>query len=71
LELAGELRDKPGVQQAVAFGTSLHVSSDDDAALERAIAPFRKPDYQWRRIDPGLEDVFIHLMEHAGRGAPS
>jgi ABC-2 type transport system ATP-binding protein len=58
------LRGKPGVQQAVAFGSMLHVSGDDDAALERAIAPFRA-DYEWTKIRAGLEDVFIHLMDRS------
>lgn len=63
LELAAKLRDRPGVQQAVAFGTSLHVSGDDAAALERAIAPFRQEPLEWTQIRSGLEDVFIHLMD--------
>jgi ABC-2 type transport system ATP-binding protein len=63
LKLATELRGKPGIQQAVAFGASLHVSSEDAAALEKAIQPFRKDGYEWRQIPAGLEDVFIHLME--------
>jgi ABC-2 type transport system ATP-binding protein len=63
LDLAGQLRDRPGVQQAVAFGNMLHVSSDDAAALEEAIAPFRKAPYEWQKIRSGLEDAFIHLME--------
>jgi ABC-2 type transport system ATP-binding protein len=65
LQLAAQLRGRPGVQQAVAFGEALHVSGDDAAALERAIAPFRGPEYQWRQISSGLEDVFIHLIDHA------
>jgi ABC-2 type transport system ATP-binding protein len=65
VELALRLRTAPGVQQAVAFGTMLHVSGDDAPALERAIAPFRTEPYEWRRIETGLEDVFIHLMESA------
>ena len=60
--LAEELRGHPGVRQAVAFGNRLHVSSDDAQALEAAIAPFRTAPYQWHRIDSGLEEVFIHLM---------
>jgi ABC-2 type transport system ATP-binding protein len=69
-DLAAKLRNLPAVRQAAAFGTSLHVSSDDATALERAIAPFRTAQYQWQRITPGLEDVFIHLMDQAGeRGA--
>jgi len=62
LKLAEELRAQPGVQQAVAFGNALHVSSDDAAALERAIAPFRRAPYEWQAMRSGLEDVFIHLM---------
>src|SRR5499433_1657704 len=49
LKLAERLRGRPGVQQAVAFGETLHVSGDDAAALERTIAPFRTPEYQWRQ----------------------
>src|SRR6187401_991944 len=38
-QLAEELRRHPSVRQAVAFGNRLHVSSDDAAALDTAIAP--------------------------------
>ncbi len=64
LKLATELRGKPGVHQAVAFGTMLHVSGGDAAALEQAIAPYRN-DHVWTLIHPGLEDVFIHLMDQS------
>lgn len=64
-ELASKLRGEPGVGQAVAFGNMLHVSGSDAAALERAISEFRAPGYEWTRIPPGLEDVFIQLMENA------
>ena len=60
--LAEELRAQAGVRQAVAFGNRLHVSSDDPQALEAALRPFRIPPYEWRRLDSGLEEVFIHLM---------
>ncbi len=63
--LAEQLRGRPGVKQAVAFGSMLHVSGDDAAALERAIAPFRTGAYAWTRIGSSLEDVFIHLMERS------
>jgi ABC-2 type transport system ATP-binding protein len=63
LKLASQLRGQPGVQQAVAFGSALHVSGHDAAALERAIAPFRVPPFEWTPVRSGLEDVFIHLME--------
>jgi ABC-2 type transport system ATP-binding protein len=62
LGLAEQLRGRPGVEQAVVLGNVLHVSGDDAVALELAIAPSRAEPYIWRRIDSGLEDVFIHLM---------
>jgi ABC-2 type transport system ATP-binding protein len=68
-KLAERIRSRPGVEQAVAFGNSLHVSGSDGAALEQAIAPFRAEPYRWRTVDSGLEDVFIHLMEGPLQGA--
>lgn len=62
IQLAEKLRKEPAVKQAVAFGTALHVSGDDAAALEQTIAPFRKDGYEWKLVRSGLEDVFIHLM---------
>ncbi len=64
-KLTEQLRHQPGVQQAVAFGNALHVSSDDAEKLERAIAQFRRPPYDWRQIPSGLEDAFISLMQES------
>jgi ABC-2 type transport system ATP-binding protein len=64
-KLAERLRSRPGIEQAVAFGNELHVSGSDEPALEAAIAPYRKEPYRWRRVEPGLEDVFIHLMNRS------
>ena len=69
--LAAQLRARPGVTQAVAFGNKLHVSGDDAALLERNLAPLRTPPYEWRRVEAGLEDVFIHLMERSQENVPS
>jgi ABC-2 type transport system ATP-binding protein len=42
------------------------VSGIDEAALERALAPYRaRPGITWRRSEPGLEDVFIRMMDDA------
>jgi ABC-2 type transport system ATP-binding protein len=61
--LAAELQNVPGIDQVSVFGVTLHVSGKDEAALERAIAPFRKrPGFTWEKASPSLEDVFIHLM---------
>jgi ABC-2 type transport system ATP-binding protein len=68
--LIEELRGQPGIQ-AVAFGNALHVSSADPAALERAIAPFRRPPYEWREIPTGLEEAFISLMEDSQEKVPA
>jgi ABC-2 type transport system ATP-binding protein len=62
-ELANQLRGRNGVEQAVPFGDTLHVSGSDPAALESAIAPFRSPPYDWHPAESGLEDIFIHLMD--------
>jgi ABC-2 type transport system ATP-binding protein len=71
LSLADEIRNRTGVEQAVAFGNVLHVSGDDSSALEKAIAPYREGQYEWRQIDAGLEDVFIHLMKQPKDGSSS
>ena len=60
--LAPELRGAPGVEMAAAFGAELHVSGRDRAALEAAIAPYRKAPLAWRETQPTLEDVFIQLI---------
>ncbi|MCS6625556.1 ABC transporter ATP-binding protein [Roseibacterium beibuensis] len=60
--LGRELRDRPGVEMAAAFGTVLHVSGRDRPALEAAIQPFRKPPLKWTETRPTLEDVFIQLI---------
>ncbi|WP_296816361.1 ABC transporter ATP-binding protein [Brevundimonas sp.] len=60
--LAPELRARAGVDMAAAFGTTLHVSGRDRAALEAAIAPYRKAPLTWREVPPTLEDVFIQLI---------
>ena len=64
--LAAKLKHVPEICHVTAFGNTLHVMGEEDAALERAIAPFRdEPGIDWRRADPTLEDVFLHLMQGA------
>jgi len=63
--LAAKLRGQPGVEQVVAFGTTLHVSGRDAEKLRASIGPFMTSDYRWQQIECGLEDVFIGLMEKA------
>lgn len=63
--LAVALRGRDGVEQVVAFGNTLHVSGRDAALMEATIASVRDPRHEWRRINSGLEDVFISLMDQA------
>ncbi|HTO48418.1 MAG TPA: ABC transporter ATP-binding protein [Burkholderiales bacterium] len=64
--LADELRQRAGVEMVAAFGSQLHVSGTDAAALVAAIAPFRdRPGLAWREVPAGLEDAFIKFMQAA------
>jgi ABC-2 type transport system ATP-binding protein len=64
--LATELKALPGVAMVVPFGNTLHVSGIDEQALEQALAPyFARPGIAWQRSAPGLEDVFIKMMDYA------
>jgi len=61
-ELAEKIRGKPGVEQVVAFGSTLHVSGLDAEKLRASVSPLITGDYHWKQIQSGLEDVFISLM---------
>ncbi len=70
--LAAALRARPGVLQVTQFGGTLHVAGRDAALLEAAVqASSADPRQRWQRIEPGLEDVFIDLMQNAANGRPS
>jgi len=65
-ELGEELNKTTGVDMVAPFGTNLHVSGRDAAALEAGIAPFReRQGLEWRHSQPSLEDVFIDLMSRS------
>jgi ABC-2 type transport system ATP-binding protein len=64
--LAAELTGKPGIDMVAPFGTSLHVSGRDQAALEASINPYRDSgNLHWQKSAPSLEDVFIDLMNRS------
>jgi len=66
-ELEPRLRALPEVEQVAAFGNALHVTGTDKDALHRALKPFMaERGREWSEVEPGLEDVFIHLMRSAG-----
>jgi len=62
---AAEIAAMPGVENAAPFGTTLHVSGQDRAALEAAIAEWKRPPFHWSETQPTLEDAFIHLMSRS------
>jgi ABC-2 type transport system ATP-binding protein len=61
--LSQELQKLPGIEQVAAFGNKLHVSGREADAIQRAIGPFQNEPYAWQKIEPGLEDAFIGLMQ--------
>jgi ABC-2 type transport system ATP-binding protein len=64
--LAARLRSEPGVSQVTAFGTTLHVIGRDAQALAVTASRIEaEGQTRWERIEPGLEDVFISLMQGA------
>jgi ABC-2 type transport system ATP-binding protein len=65
-ELQTRLKNLPGIEQAVAFGTKLHISGHDAAQMQQSLSPyFQEPRYHWELSAPNLEDVFISLMGQA------
>jgi len=63
--LAEKIRSQPGVEQVVAFGSTLHVSGRDAEKLRASVGPWMTGTYHWEQIESGLEDVFVSLMETA------
>ena len=64
--LGEQIAGKPGIDMVAPFGTSLHVSGRDQAALEATIAPWRDhAGLHGQKSEPSLEDVFIELMSRS------
>ena len=70
VKLAEKLRAIKSVEQIAAFGGRLHVVGRDQDRMDADLASFREDsDYKWEAVQPGLEDVFIHLMKTANQNA--
>ena len=64
--LSEALKNASGVDQTVLFGTRLHVSGKDGAALERTLAQTAvSAAFRIEKTETDLEDVFIYLMKQA------
>jgi ABC-2 type transport system ATP-binding protein len=64
--LSEKLQKTEGVSQTVLFGSTLHVSGLNSAALEAELRQaVAGTSWKIEPIETGLEDVFIHLMKSA------
>jgi ABC-2 type transport system ATP-binding protein len=64
--VAERLRGRPGVEQVAAFGSALHVTGRDPAAVQAALQQaLAGSDSRAQPAATGLEDVFIHLTEQS------
>ncbi|MFK4810597.1 ABC transporter ATP-binding protein [Devosia sp. ZW T5_3] len=64
--LEAELTGQPGVLQIARFGSTLHVSGTDAAALENTVRQHEAEGrFRWSLQAAGLEEAFIYLMTGA------
>lgn len=61
MELQQKLKKSPGIELATFFGDQLHVSGKNEAMLMESILVFKE--YEWKKINPTLEDSFMSLAE--------
>jgi ABC-2 type transport system ATP-binding protein len=73
-EMSDQLHGKPGVDQTVVFGASLHATGRDAPALEKSVTEAAKAaGLKAELIETGIEDVFIYLMNKStpAQGLPT
>jgi ABC-2 type transport system ATP-binding protein len=64
--VAAQLRGAPGAEMVVPFGARLHVSGTDASTLAATVSRVAaREGLRATPVEPGLEDVFIHLMRRA------
>jgi ABC-2 type transport system ATP-binding protein len=61
-ELSRKIATLPGVEQVVPLGNTLRVSGRRLDLLEESLPPMMTAPYRWKRTEPSLEEVFIHLI---------
>lgn len=62
LNLAIELRKTKSVEQVLAFGNTLHVSSRDKKAAESYLRETIDQEHEYYSVTTSIEDVFINLV---------
>ncbi|MDE2332995.1 MAG: ABC transporter ATP-binding protein [Rhodospirillales bacterium] len=65
---APRLRHQPGIETATVFGRALRVTGSDGATLRAAIAAAGVGAFDWREVEPRLDDVFIHMLNNPPAG---
>ncbi len=65
-ELSVKLRQMPYPWQVTAFGNTLHVSYLDNS-LEAEIRKFQATQWNWKKINASLEDVFVHMSANQNK----
>lgn len=63
-KLAGEIQQKPGIEQVVMLGNELRIAGADEQNLLETLKDF--PNYEFKKVPTNLEEVFIHLVEKEG-----
>ncbi len=62
LDLAIELRKAKAIEQVLAFGNTLHVSSRDKTAVESSLKEIIDKEHEYYGVTTSIEDVFINLV---------
>ena len=69
--LMSKIKALPGVETAALFGAELHVSGVDATLIEKSLAGLKgEAGVEIERVEPSLEDVFIHTMDVASAETP-
>lgn len=66
--LAKQLEVIPGIDQVITLLDSLHVSSKDHEALNKAIKPYHSnSNFSWDITETSLDDIFLWMTRHQKR----
>lgn len=60
LKLLLQIKNQPGIEQAVVLGNDLRICGSDAALMQKTMTGFS--DYAWQPVEANLEEVFIHFV---------